>query len=93
MNSVVYVVENYETGDMYGFQDKEKALKFIIQRYIEDDFGGIKNAIMEECCQGDDIDLDEIDGMLDYIRNDLTQVLTTDSIDGFMTMKEVFIEE
>ena len=93
MNSVVYIVENYETGDMYGFQDREKALKFIIQRYIEDDFAGIKNAIMEECRQEENIDLDEIDGMLDYIRNDLTQVLTTDSIEGFMTMKEVFIEE
>lgn len=93
MNSVVYVVENYKTGDMYGFQDREKALKFIIQRYIEDNFGGIKNAIMEECHQGEDIDLDEIDGMLDYIRNDLTQVLTTNSIEGFMTMREVFIEE
>lgn len=93
MNSVVYVVENYKTGDMYGFQDREKALKFIIQRYIKDDFGGIKNAIMEECHQGEDIDLDEIDGMLDCIRNDLTQVLTTNSIEGFMTMREVFIEE
>lgn len=93
MNSVVYVVENYETGDMYGFQDKEKALKFIIQRYLEDDFAGIKNAIMEECRQEENIDLDKIDGMLDYIRNDLTQILTAGSIEGFITMREVFIEK
>lgn len=93
MNSVVYVVENYETGDIYGFQDKEKALKFIIQRYLEDDFAGIKNAIMEECRQEENIDLDKIDGMLDYIRNDLTQILTTGSIEGFMTIREVFIEK
>jgi len=92
MKKTVYIVEDENNGNMRGFWSKEKAVNFIINNYLNSDFGGIKNTIMEQLHK-EKPDIEEIDGMLDYIKNDFKELIEHGSVDGFMFTREVEVEE
>ena len=91
MKKTVYIVEDENNGNMHGFYSKEKAINFIINSYLDNDFGGVKNGIMEELHR-EEPDVEEIEGMLNYIKEDLQNIFEHGYADGFMFMREVEIE-
>ena len=91
MEKTIYIVEDENNGNMRGFWSKEKATNCIIHNYLDSDFGGVKNAIMEELHR-EEPDIDEIEGMLNYIKEDLQNIFEHGYADGFMFMREVEIE-
>ena len=91
MKKTVYIVEDENNGNMHGFYSKEKAISFIINSYLDNDFGGVKNGIMEELHR-EDPDVEEIEGMLNYIKEDFQNILEHGYAEGFMFMREVEIE-
>ena len=92
MEKTIYIVEDENNGNMYGFWSKEKAINFIINNYLDSNFGGVKSAIMEELYR-EEPDIEEIEGMLDYIKNDFKNLIEHGYADGFMFIREVKIEE
>ena len=92
MEKIVYIVEDKNIGNMYGFRSREKALNFILNNYLDSNFGGVKNAIMEELHK-EEPDIKKIERMLNYIEDDFKNLIKQGYTDGFMFIREVKIEE
>ena len=91
MEEIVYIVEDENNGNMYGFWSREQALRFMVNNYLDCGFGGMKDAIIEEL-HNENPDMNEIESMLDYMRNDIRDMLEHGYADGFMFMREVAIK-
>lgn len=90
MEEIVYIVEDENNGNMYGFWSREQALKFMVNNYLDCGLGGMKDAIIEEL-HNENPDVNEIESMLDYMRDDIRDMLEHGYADGFMFMREVAI--
>lgn len=91
MEEIVYIVEDENNGNMYGFWSREQALKFMVKNYLDCGFGGMKDAIMEKL-HNENLNVNEIDSMFDYMRDDIRDMLEHGYADGFMFMREVAIK-
>lgn len=87
MSHKVYIVEDYDSGELEGFWDKTAAIDFMIKAYIESDFGHIKDAITDAINKGDtELALHYID----TIKEDFeTAMGNCHYIDCFIGMREV----
>ena len=90
MNEVVYVIEDYDTGDMTGYWDKDKALLGMVHTYVDTGFGNMYEAIIKAAKENKP---DEVKHLLDTIKDDFDTLLgESHYIDCLMGMREIIIE-
>lgn len=90
MNEVVYVIEDYDSGDMTGYWSKEAAINAMVDFYLETDFGHLKQSIVEAAKKDN---LDEVERLLDNIKEDFRTMLRDGHyVDCLMGMREVMIQ-
>ena len=89
MNEIIYILEDYDTGDMTGYWSKEAAMNAMIDFYLETGFGHLKQSIVEAAKKDK---LDEVERLLDNIKEDFQTMLGDGHyIDCLMGMREVEI--
>lgn len=87
MSHKVYIVEDYDSGDLEGFWDKTAAINFMIEAYIKSDFGNIKSDLTDAINKGD---IELALHYIDTIKEDFeTATGVSHYIDCFMGVREV----
>ena len=90
MNDIIYVIEDYDTGDMTGYWDKNKAINSMVDFYLDTNFGHIGDAIVKAARENK---LEEVQRLLDNIKEDFSTLFGDGHyIDCLMGMREVVVE-
>lgn len=90
MQEIIYVVEDYDSGDLTGFWSKESALKSMVDSYIDSGFGNMYDSIVKAAREGK---IDEVKVLLDNIKEDFETLFGEGHyIDCLMGMREVYIQ-
>ena len=90
MEDVIYVIEDYDSGDMTGYWSKENALKAMVDFYIDSGFGNMYDSIVKAARDGK---VDEVQHLLDNVKEDFQTMFGNGHyVDCLMGMREVIIQ-
>lgn len=89
MQELIYIIEDYDSGDMTGYWSKEEALRAMLKYYLDSGFGNMYDSIVKAANEGK---VDEICHLLDNIKEDFQTMFGEGHyIDCLMGMREVEI--
>lgn len=90
MQEIIYVIEDYDSGDLTGYWSKEEAIKSMVDYYIESGFGNMYDSIVKSAREGK---IDEVEHLLDSIKEDFQTMFGEGHyVDCLMGMREVEIK-
>ena len=91
MQELIYIVEDYDSGDMIGYWSKEEAIRSILNYYLDSGFGHMTESIVKAAKEGK---VDEINYLLDTIKEDFRTLFGDGHyIDCLMGVREVEIKD
>ena len=89
MKELIYVIEDYDSGNMTGYRNKKDALDAMLKYYLDSGFGGMYDSIIKAANEGK---VDEVCRLLDNIKEDFQNMLGEGHyIDCLIGMREVEI--